>query len=188
MAVVRRASCRFQQQAGCRVRSKRTRNGFSCLWGGGAALKLARRACRVALVVVCLRPVEEHRTGERLLSLARSHGATFSAAASNAKLAAACAASTQARALAVSGEEAQYSSLMCARRAALVAVCLDPIERCCAGGRFLYIDARPWCGVSSAASNAKPAAVYHASARAQALAISGEAAQHTAFRARAAPR
>ena len=42
-AMVRRVSCRFLRQAGCRMRSKRTRAGPSCLWGGGAARKRSMR-------------------------------------------------------------------------------------------------------------------------------------------------
>ena len=65
-----------------------------------------------------------------------------SAAASTAKPAAACVASAHALALAVSEEEAQYSSSLCARRAALVAVCVDPTKESCSGGRLLSLACR----------------------------------------------
>ena len=76
-AVMRRASCRLQRQAGCRVRSNRTRAGSSCLWGGDAARKLAGRARRAALVAVALRLLEECCTSGRLLSLVCISCATF---------------------------------------------------------------------------------------------------------------
>ena len=121
-----------------------TRAGSSCLWGGGAALKLAGRARRAALVVVSVGPIEEFCTGGRLLSMARSRGATFQLPppTSNAKPTTACAASAHAPALAVSGEEAQYSSLLRARRAALVAVYLGFLEGFYIGGGGVSFDAR----------------------------------------------
>ena len=66
--MVRRFSHRLQREAGCRVRSKRTRDGFSCLWGDGAALKLAGRARRFGLDMVGLGPIEERRTGGMIFS------------------------------------------------------------------------------------------------------------------------
>ena len=71
-----------------------------------------------------------------------------------------CRVCTQAHApaLAVSGEEAQHSSLLRARRAALVVVGLGSIEGRRVGGKPLSFGARPWCDVPAAASNAKPAA------------------------------
>ena len=125
--------------------------------------------------------MKERYTGGRLLSLTRSRGASFSAAVSNAKPAAACAASAHAPALAVSGKEAQYSSLPRAHLAALVAVCVGAIKEHCTGGRRLSFDTRPWCGVSGAASNAKPAAACAASAQALLLAFSREEAQHSSL-------
>ena len=83
--MVRRFSYRLQREAGCRVRSKCTRDGFSCLWGDGAAPKLAGRARRAALDVVGLGPIEERRTGGRILSFGAQAWCDVSAAASNAK-------------------------------------------------------------------------------------------------------
>ena len=93
----------------------------------------------VALVVVGIGPIKERCTGGRILSLARSLGATFSAADSNAEPAATFAASAHAPALAVSGEVTQYSSSLRVRRVALVAVCVGPIEECCTGERILFL-------------------------------------------------
>ena len=99
-----------------------------------------------------------------------------STAASSAKLAAACAASAHAPALAVSGEEAQYSRFLRAHRAALVAVFLGPIKQRCAGERIVFFGAWLWCDVLTAAFTAKPAASCAVSARALLLAFSGEEA------------
>ena len=87
------------------------------------------RARRPALVLVDLGPVEEHCTGERSLSFDARPWFDVSAAAWNAKSAAACEASARAPVLAVSGEEVQYPSLLRAHRATLVRVCLCPLER-----------------------------------------------------------
>ena len=110
LAVVRRVGCRLQRQAGCRVSSNRTRAGSSCLWGGYAA-----RARLAALVAVCIGAMKERCTGGRRLSFDTRPWCDVSGAASNAKPAAACAASAQAPALAISREEAQHSSLLRAR-------------------------------------------------------------------------
>ena len=129
----------------------RTRASFSCLWGGGAALKLAGRARLAVLVAVSIWPIEERHSSVRLLSFACSRSATSLAAASNAKPGAACAASGRTPALAVSGEEAQFSSFLRAHRAALVADCLDSAKERCNGGRLLFFGARPCRDVPAAA-------------------------------------
>ena len=131
LAVVRRVGCRLQRQAGCRVSSNRTRAGSSCLWGGYAA-----RARLAALVAVCIGAMKERCTGGRRLSFDTRPWCDVSAAAPNAKLAAACAASALALLLAFSKEEAQHSSLLRARLAALVVVGRCPTEECCTGKRL----------------------------------------------------
>ena len=83
--------------------------------GGGAALELAARARRAALVVVGLCPTEGHCAGERPLSFGARPWCDVPAAASNAKPAPRGSRGAGAPALAVSGEEAQHSSLLRAR-------------------------------------------------------------------------
>ena len=84
-----------------------------CLWGGGAALELATRARRAALVVVG-RAHKEHCAGERPLSFGARLWCDVPAAASNAKQRRLPRSASRA-VLAVSGEEAQHSSLLRAR-------------------------------------------------------------------------
>ena len=87
-AVVRHVSYRLKLEAGCRVRSKRTRAGARSLSGGGAVLEVPR-ARFVAPVVVGLNPIKKRCTGERLLSFGARPWCDVLAAASNAKPAAA---------------------------------------------------------------------------------------------------
>ena len=93
--------------AGCGVRSKRTRAGSSCLWGGGAARKLSARA-RAALVG--LGTNEQRYAAGRLLLFVPCPWCGVPPAASETKADAAWEASACALALAVSGEVAQHSS------------------------------------------------------------------------------
>ena len=113
--MARRASFRLQRQAGYRA-CKRTRAGACSLWRG-AALELAARARRAALVVFELGRTEGLCAGEKLLSFDMRPWCDVPASASNAKPAAACEVSARALALEVSGEEAQHSSLPHARAA-----------------------------------------------------------------------
>ena len=75
----RGAACQLPTPTPSRLLSEKQRTcaGFSCLWGGGAALKLAGCVRRATLVVVGLGPIEECCTGGRLHSLACSCDATF---------------------------------------------------------------------------------------------------------------
>ena len=153
-AVVRCTSCRSQRQAGCRVANKRKRAALSCLWGAGAALKLAGRAGRATLVITCLRPIEERRTGRRLLILARSCNAPFQLP----PLTQSRLPRMQQAHSALSRVLTLAARLLRACRAALVAVCLDATTERCISGSLLSFCTRPWCDVSASASNAKSAA------------------------------
>ena len=79
--------------------------------GGGAALELAARARRAALVVVGL-PYKGRCDGERPLSFGARPWCDVPAAASNFKPAPRGLRGAGAAALAVSGEETQHSSLL----------------------------------------------------------------------------
>jgi len=95
------------------------------------------------------------------------------AAASNAKPAATCEANRRALFFAVSWEEAQHSSLLLrAPLAALAVVVSGTKKELCIDTRLVFFAARVWCDVLAAASNAKPAAAFKASANALALAVS----------------
>ena len=99
--------------------------------------------------------------------------------ASNAKPAAACEARAGEPELAGSVEEAQHSTLLRARRAALVALGPWPIERPCIGERRLSFGARPWCDVPVEASTIKPAAA--GKVRGSPPADSGDEVQHASL-------
>ena len=75
-AVVRRASCGLQRQASAACLARRRRACARCLWGGGAALKLAARARRAALVVVGLCSRKGAAPARGLSPSARGRGAT----------------------------------------------------------------------------------------------------------------
>ena len=95
--------------------------------------------------------------------------------------------STGAPALAVSGEEAQHSSLLRARACRAGCGRLVSLERACTGERPLSFGARPWCDVPAAASNAKPAPRVARRRRAGARCLwGGDAALELAVRARRA--
>ena len=110
------------------MRSKCTRAGFSCLWGGNAAFELAGREHLAALVVVGLGFVVGSVPPAGGFLLGDQPWCDVPAATSTANPAGVCAERSHAPALAVSGEEAQYSSVLRAHRAMLVAVYLDPIN------------------------------------------------------------
>ena len=187
-AVVRRASCGLQRQASAAWLARRRRGGARCLWGGGAALELAARApCRAG----CGRsvPCQKGRcAGERPLSFVARRGATCQLQPPS-QASAACLARRGASALAVSGKEAQHSSL--AARAPCRAGCglLASYQRALRRREASLLRRAPWCDVPAAASNAKPAPRGSRGAGAPALAVSGEETQHSSLlRARAVPR
>ena len=167
-----------------------TRAGSSCLWGGGAALKLAGRARRAALVIAGLSLVKEHYTGGRLISFgARPAVVRFASChfqrQSGCRL---CSKRTRAgaRRLWRGGADLELSA-----RAPRCAGCgLLRTFRGVLHGRGVYLLRRVAAARRpAAASNAKPAAALEASAHVLALAVSGEVAQHSSlWGARAAPR
>ena len=111
-AVVRRASCGLQFQASAAWLARRRRVGARCLWGGDAALELALRARAAALAVIGSCLVERFRTGEMVLSRGARPWCDVPAATSNFKPAPRVSRGTGAAALAISGMEAQHSSLL----------------------------------------------------------------------------
>jgi len=76
-----------------------------------------------------------------------------------------------ASALAVSGMEAQHSTLLRTRRAALVSNPPLPIKGRCASERSLSFGAQPWYDVPAAASSAKPASCHAAQPRQRSLSL-----------------
>ena len=141
---------------------------------GGAALGLVARARRAALVVVGPCSIEGRCTGERRLSFGARLWCDMPAAASSAKLAAACQASASARmrSRSLRRRRSTRACCCCARRAPLVVVVPCSIEWRRASERPLCFHARPWCDVPASASNAKPAAACQASARARRRSLS----------------
>ena len=114
--VVRRASCGLQRQASATCLARRRRACARCLGGGGAALERAvLRSCRVRLVVVGLFAKQGHRAGERPFSFGARAWFDVPAATSNAKPAPRVSRGARPPALAVSWEQAYYSSSHLAR-------------------------------------------------------------------------
>ena len=110
--MVRRASCGLQLQASAAWLARRRCVGARCLWGGDAALELALCARGAALAVIGSCLIERCRTGETALSFGARPWCDVPAATSNFKPAPRVSRSTGASALAVSGMEAQHSSLL----------------------------------------------------------------------------
>jgi len=110
--VVRRASCGLKLQASAAWLARRRRGGARCLWGGDAALELASRARGAALAMIGSCLVERCRTGETALSFGARPWCDVTAATSNFKAAPRVSRGTGASALAISGMEAQHSSLL----------------------------------------------------------------------------
>ena len=183
-AVVRRDSCDLQLQASAACLAQHRRVGARCLWDGGAAFELASRARGAAIDVVGLYPIKGRCDSERLLFFGAKPWCDVPAAASNSKPAPRGSRGEGAAALAVSGEEAQHSSLL--SRAPCRAGCgrSVPVERRCAGERPLSFGARPWCDVPAAASNSKPAPRVTQRRRVGARCL-WEEAQHSSLLARA---
>ena len=110
--VVRCASCGLKLEASAAWLARHRRGGARCLWGGDAARELASRARGAALAVIGSCLIERCRTGETALSFGARPWCDMTAATSNFKPAPRVSRSTGASALAVSGMEAQHSSLL----------------------------------------------------------------------------
>ena len=113
--VRRRATYSLQRQASAACLVQRIRTGARCLWEGGAALELEARARRAALIVASPYTGQRNRAGERPLSFSARLWCDVPVEAFNAKPPPLVSRSAGAPALAVSGEEAQGSSLLCSR-------------------------------------------------------------------------
>ena len=113
-AVVRRASCGLQLQASAACLARRRRVGARYLSGGGAVLELSSRARGAAMVVVGPYPAKGRCAGETSLPFGARPLCDVSAAASNFKPAPLVSCGAGVWTLAVSGDEAQHSSLLCA--------------------------------------------------------------------------
>jgi len=169
--VVRRASCGLQLQASPAWLLRCRRVGARCLWGGDAALELASRARRAAMVMVGPYPTKGRCDGETVLPFGLRPWCDVPAAAFSFMPAPRGSRDAGASALAVSGKEAQHSTLLRTRRAALVLTCLLPANERCASERPLSFGAQPWCDVSAAASSAKPVSCHAAQARKRSLSL-----------------
>ena len=125
----------------------------------------------------------------RLFLLSERARYGVSAAASNAKPAPCVPHGAGAQALAVSRKEAQHSTLLRARLAALVLVGVFSTKERCPDEMLLSFGAKLWCDVPAVASNLKPAPRGSRGEDAAGLAVAGEEAQHSSLiRARAVPR
>ena len=122
--------------------TQRRRTCALCLWGGGAARKLATRARRGALIVHGKRFVEGRRAGERHLYFGVRPWYDVRAAASNAKPAPRVLRGAGAPALCLWGGGAARKLAARARRAALEVVKLRPVKGHRTGVRPLSFDAR----------------------------------------------
>ena len=92
--------------------ARHRRVGARCLWDGGAAFELASRARGAAIDVVGLYPIKGRCDSEMLLSTGQKPWCDVPAVASNSKPMPRGSRGEGAAALAVSGEEAQHSSLL----------------------------------------------------------------------------
>ena len=91
------------------------RAGARCFSEEGAALEIAARALRAALVMLRLGSLQRHCTSGKSLFFGRRPWYDVPATDSNTKLAAAREPSTRKLALALSRDKAQHSSLLHAR-------------------------------------------------------------------------
>ena len=107
-------TCRLQPPTQNRLpqSTKRMSAGVRCFSGQGAALELAARARRAALVVVGLPPIQWHYPSKKPLSFGARPWYDVPATTSNANPAAAREPSARTPALAASREKAQHSSLL----------------------------------------------------------------------------
>ena len=143
---------------------------------------------RCLMVVVGPYPAKGRCAAETSLCFGARPLCDVPAAASNFKPAPRCSCGARAWTLAVSGDEAQHSSLLCVRAVprSFWSVRILP-KNAALARRPLLLSERARYGVSAAASSAKPAPCLPHGAGAQALAVSGKEAQHsTLLRARLA--
>jgi len=106
--------------------SCRRRVGARCLGGGGVLLELAERARRATLLMVGVGPVIWRCADERRVFFGAWPWCDVPAMAPKSSRRPTCEARACSPALAVSGEEANHSSFLRARRTALVAINLNP--------------------------------------------------------------
>ena len=185
-AVVRRASCGLQRQASAACHAQRRRAGARCLWEEAQHSSLLRVRA-VPRWLWSAHAYEGHCTGERPLSFGARPWCDVPAAASNAKPAPRGSRGAGAPALAVSGEEAQHSSLLRARAVPRWLWSVRALERALHRREASLLRRAPWCDVPAAASNAKPAPRVARRRRAGARCLwGGGAALELAARARRA--
>ena len=166
--------------------TQRRRTCALCFWGGGAALGLATRTRRGALVLVVTQSVERRDVGERPRSYGARPWCDVPAVVFNTKPAPHVTQRRRTCALCFLGGGAARELAIRARRGALVMLGRCFVEERHAGERHLSFGVWPWCDVLAAASNAKPAPRVSRGAGAPALSVSREEARYTSFlRARA---
>ena len=124
-----------------------------CLSGGGRTRKLAMRARRAALVVVCLHDPKGHCTGGRPFPLGVRHCCNMRAVTSNRQPAFAWPTHEPHCVGCVSGGDRPRKLAARERRVALAAAGPGASERYCTGGRHLIFGARPWCDVRALTSS-----------------------------------
>ena len=164
-----------------RVKAEHTRRR-SLSWGDSAAPELAACVRCAALGTAGVCPIEWRCIGGELSRSVRNRSATCQLP------------------LSTPSKSTRVGTLPFGRRRSTRACCARTPYRAGCGGRRPYrrgrtgekplsFGARPWCGVPASASNAKSAAACETTARAPALAVSREEAQHSRLlRARVAPR
>ena len=123
------------------------------------------------MVMVGPYPTKGRCDGETLLPFGSRPWCDVPAAASSFMPAPRGSRDAGASALAVSGKEAQHSTFLRTRRAALVLICPLSTKGRCTSGRPLSFGAQLWYDVPAAASSAKPASCHAAQARQRSLSL-----------------
>ena len=132
----------------------RKRHCAGSLLGGGKTRELAKRACRVALVVIGPRAIERHCGGRRSLTLSsRPWCDVRTVASSSAQPAFAWPMHERNCAGCLSGGDQTCKLAARVRHSALVVIDLCATEGHCTDGRPLSFGARPWCDVRAVTSN-----------------------------------
>jgi hypothetical protein len=116
-------------------------------------------------------PAQGRCNGETLLPFGSRPWCDVPAAASSFMPAPIGSRDAGASALAVPGKEAQHSTLVRTRRAALELIRPLPIKERCASERSLSFGTQPWYDVPGAASSAKPASCHAAQPRQRSLSL-----------------